>query len=446
MVPQTRPLRVLILEDRPTDAELLVLEVRHAGYNMDWQRVDNRVDYSAALKTAPEVILADYNLPQFTAMEALHILQEQNLDIPFIVVTGTVSEEAAVECMKQGAADYLLKDRLNRLGQAIERALDQKRLRDEKRATEEYYLSLVQNLSDIITVHTADNITTYESPSTSKILGYAPGFFIGKTPFDFIHPEDQARIKAVLESVLAQPGREARNEYRLKHANGEYVYIESVAINLLNNPSVNGLVITSRDITERKRAQAELQAAYEATIEGWSRALDLRDKETEGHTQRVTEITMRMARTMNIPEDELVHIRRGALLHDIGKMGVPDNILLKPGPLTEEEWVLMRRHPDYAYQMLYPIEYLRGALDIPYCHHERWDGSGYPRGLKSTDIPLSARVFAIIDVWDALCSDRPYRKAVPEPQVLQYIREHAGDHFDPSLVDAFMACLDQIVR
>jgi PAS domain S-box-containing protein/putative nucleotidyltransferase with HDIG domain len=446
MASQVRSLRVLILEDRPTDAELLVLEVRHAGFILDWQRVDTRPDYINAIQTMPEVILADYNLPQFTAMEALHILQEHKLDIPFIVVTGTISEEAAVECMKQGASDYLLKDRLNRLGQAIERALDQKRLRDEKRATEEYYLSLVQNLSDIITVHNADLSISYESPSTANILGNPPGYFVGKTFFDHIHPDDLAGVQKALADVLAKQDGEARLEARLRNAKGEYVDLEIAPNNLLDNASVKGVVLTSRDITERKRAQAELQAAYEATIEGWSRALDLRDKETEGHTQRVTEITLRMARALKMSDEDLVHVRRGALLHDIGKMGVPDNILLKPGPLTEEEWVLMRRHPDYAYQMLYPIEYLRPALDIPYCHHEKFEGSGYPRGLKGKDIPLPARIFAIIDVWDALCSDRPYRKALPEAQVLQYIRDHAGDHFDPDLVAAFMDCLDQIVH
>jgi putative nucleotidyltransferase with HDIG domain len=182
----------------------------------------------------------------------------------------------------------------------------------------------------------------------------------------------------------------------------------------------------------------ELAAAYDATIEGWSRALDLRDRETEGHTQRVTELTMRLARALGLPEDQLTHIRRGALLHDIGKMGIPDNILLKAGTLSETEWEIMRRHPAYAYEMLLPIAYLRPALDIPYCHHEKWDGTGYPRGLKGNQIPLAARLFAIADVWDALRSDRPYRLGWPIDKVRAHIASLAGTHFEPHLVELFL--------
>jgi HD-GYP domain-containing protein (c-di-GMP phosphodiesterase class II) len=191
------------------------------------------------------------------------------------------------------------------------------------------------------------------------------------------------------------------------------------------------------------RLYADLSRAYDSTIEGWSRALDLRDKETEGHTQRVTQMTLKLARAMGLSSDELVHIRRGVLLHDIGKMGVPDHILLKPGKLTDEEWQIMQRHPVYAYELLSPIAYLRPALDIPYCHHEKWDGSGYPRGLRGEQIPFAARLFAIVDVVDALRSDRPYRKGWPEKQVLAYIREQSGVHFDPQVVAAFLELDDE---
>ncbi len=187
-----------------------------------------------------------------------------------------------------------------------------------------------------------------------------------------------------------------------------------------------------------QRTHVDLILAYESTIEGWSRALDLRDKETEGHTLRVTEITMQLARRLGMTEAEIVHVRRGALLHDIGKMGIPDNILLKPGPLTAKEWEVMRRHPAYAHELLWPIAYLRPAIDIPYCHHEKWDGSGYPRNLKGDQIPLSARLFAVVDVWDALRSDRPYRLAWPEEEALDHIRNESMKHFDPQAVAAFI--------
>lgn len=195
-----------------------------------------------------------------------------------------------------------------------------------------------------------------------------------------------------------------------------------------------------RDVQVRN---AELVHAYDATIEGWSQALDLRDKETEGHTQRVTMAAVQLAETMGLSSEEVVHLRRGALLHDIGKMGIPDRILLKPGPLNEEEWEIMRRHPVYAYNLLSPIEYLRPALDIPYCHHEWWNGGGYPRGLKGRQIPLAARIFAVVDVWDALRSDRPYRPAWPPDRVRAHLLTLAGSHLDAEIVALFMEWLDR---
>jgi putative nucleotidyltransferase with HDIG domain len=193
--------------------------------------------------------------------------------------------------------------------------------------------------------------------------------------------------------------------------------------------------------SELQRSTTELIVAYDRTLEGWSNALDLRDKETEGHTLRVTELTLQVAQSLGVSEEQLVHIRRGALLHDIGKMGVPDSILLKPGALTEEEWVIMRKHPVYAYELLSPIKYLEPALDIPHYHHEKWDGSGYPRGLKEDQIPFAARIFAIIDVWDAVRSDRPYRPAWPEEKAIDYIRSQSGKHFDPKILDAFLTMI-----
>jgi PAS domain S-box-containing protein/putative nucleotidyltransferase with HDIG domain len=192
-----------------------------------------------------------------------------------------------------------------------------------------------------------------------------------------------------------------------------------------------------------QQSNQELSLAYDTTLEGWGKALELRDKETQGHTKRVTDLTLELARQMNLPEAELLQIRRGALLHDIGKMGVPDNILRKTGSLTEEETFEMRKHPQYAYDMLYPIVYLRPALDIAYCHHEWWDGNGYPRKLKGEEIPLSARIFAITDVWDALGSDRPYRKAWEEDKIVEYIRGLSGKQFDPQIVEEFFRMIDK---
>jgi PAS domain S-box-containing protein/putative nucleotidyltransferase with HDIG domain len=186
-----------------------------------------------------------------------------------------------------------------------------------------------------------------------------------------------------------------------------------------------------------QRSNTDLSLAYDSTLEGWASALELRDKETEGHTRRVAELTIELAIAMSVKSDDLLTIRWGALLHDIGKMGIPDEILLKPGALTADEWEIMRKHPVYAYELLSKIDYLRHALDIPYCHHEKWDGSGYPRKLKGEEIPLSARIFSIIDVWDALTSDRPYRNAWSKEKAMDYITEQSGTHFDPRVVEHF---------
>jgi len=186
-----------------------------------------------------------------------------------------------------------------------------------------------------------------------------------------------------------------------------------------------------------REANTQLLDAYEATIEGWSHALDLRDRETEGHSRRVTQLTVRLAQALGISDNDIMHIRRGALLHDMGKIGIPDSILHKPDKLTDEEWKIMRTHPQLAYDMLFPIEYLRPALEIPLTHHEKWDGTGYPRGLTGEEIPIVARLFSVVDVWDALTSDRPYRPAWSQEDALTYIREQSGKHFDPRVVDLF---------
>ena len=199
-----------------------------------------------------------------------------------------------------------------------------------------------------------------------------------------------------------------------------------------------------KSFEDLQRSNFELALAYNRTIEGWSYALDLRDRETKDHTMRVTEMTMILAKRAGMTEDEILHVKHGSLLHDIGKMGIPDSILLKDGPLTNKEWALMHKHPVFAYEMLFPIEYLRPALDIPYCHHERWDGTGYPRGLKRDEIPLAARLFAVVDVWDALSSDRPYRKAWPMEKILDYINSQSGTHFDPQVVELFLLIITEI--
>lgn len=212
-------------------------------------------------------------------------------------------------------------------------------------------------------------------------------------------------------------------------------FADQAAVAINNADLIENLKKTNFQL---ESAYMELGIAYEATLHGWVSALDMRDKETEGHTQRVTLLTQRLARKMGVDRDTLEHIRRGALLHDIGKMAISDVILRKEGRLTPEERAIMQQHPVHAYKMLSPIEFLRPAIDIPHYHHEKWDGTGYPRGLKGEEIPFAARIFSVIDVWDALTSKRPYHEAKPHDEVRRHIQADSGKHFDPRVVEAFM--------
>jgi len=189
---------------------------------------------------------------------------------------------------------------------------------------------------------------------------------------------------------------------------------------------------------DMQRSQNELLVTYDATIQGWARALNLHNQRNEEHTHRVAELTERLARKMGVKDESIIHIRWGAMLHDIGKMGIPSHILNKEEALTDDEWSIICKHPQYAREMLYPIAHLRTALAIPYSHHEQWDGSGYPQGLKGDEIPLEARIFSVVDVYDAMTSERPNRSAWEKQKVLEYIQSQSGTHFDPRVVRAFI--------
>jgi len=317
--------------------------------------------------------------------------------------------------------------------------------------SEERYRSLVEYCPEAIFVY-SDYQFTYANPSGAALLGAVTSEdIIGRNILDFVHQDDLLAVRERIQNCKGSGGNEpyqnavnTLRERKYVRLDGQIINVE-VMVTPIHYQARKSALVWIRDITERKKAEvhihtlnSELTHAYNATIEGWSRALDLRDHETEGHSRRVTELTLELARAVGMSPEDIVLIRWGAELHDIGKMGVPDGILLKPEPLSDEEWALMRRHPELARDMLMPIAFLSRALDIPYCHHEKWDGSGYPNGLRGEEIPLAARLFAIVDVWDALCSDRPYRKAWEREQVLDHIKSLSGTHFDPDLVSVFL--------
>ena len=447
-------IHILLVEDEDPHAELIQRAFEDQGSEFQIHRVRSLTEAREHMRVSePKLIIADWRLPDGESMELLPNHRDP-LTTPIILMTSYGNERIAVEALKSGALDYVVKSPESMLDMPhlARKALDQWKSRADRihmqealTESEAHFRLLAENASDMITRINTSGQMFYVSPACKNILGYQPEEILGVKVFDLVYPEDQSQIR---ELFSQKPGDIPYTiTHRAKRKNGDFVWLETSA-RAITDHTTNEVVeiqAASRDITERKHAEEALQQAhnqlrdaYERTIEGWVRALDLRDRETEGHTQRVTEITIRVSQQIGFSEEELSHIKRGALLHDMGKIAIPDEILQKPGPLNETEWERMRQHPIYAYEMLSPIAYLNPALDIPFYHHERWNGSGYPHGLKGENIPLSARLFAIVDVWDALRSDRPYRKAIPREQVIDYLSENANVLFDPKLVEVFL--------
>ena len=450
-------IHILLIEDDPAHAELIQRAFEDRGDESKLVIAHTLMDAREQLKKlTPTLIIADWRLPDGDSSELLHENETQP-NTPVIIMTSYGSERNAVNVIKSGALDYIVKssESMTDMPHIAEKAIEQWRIKKEKEQmqiqlseSEAQFRLLAENSSDMISKHDTQGTFLYVSPACRTILGYEPEELTGTSVTPLVHPEDAKQ----LIDLLATPEWNdvtVTVDYRARHKNGEYIWIETTARLFFDELSgQQEFQASSRNINERKeaeeklqRAHTDLQEAYDKTIEGWVLALDLRDRETEGHTQRVTNMTEKLARILGYTDEEITHIRRGALLHDMGKMGIPDEILQKPGPLTDDEWVTMRKHPEMAYQMLSQIKYLKEALTIPYYHHERWDGSGYPHKLKGEDIPLQARMFAVVDVWDALSSDRPYRKKIPHKEVVDYLKKESGRLFDPQVIENFIPLL-----
>lgn len=401
-------------------AGLAVLVFTSIFWNMSLQSQVNiktsELNYELNIRTITESRL-NQQLENLSALRAVNVAINASVDLP---LTLNILLEQVSSKLKVDACDVLLLNPHTRtLDYAADRGFHTPVIRGTSLNMGSSFAWQAVQSRGVIRI---DDLLSETSPRFGAALHESEGFvsYIGAPLIS------KGMIKGVLEIFLRNPKRIDRDWMDFLEA-----LVGQAAIALDNGSMFQDL----------QKANLDLTLAYDATIEGWARALELKDGATKGNSQRVTQMTLKLASIMGIQDSDLEHIRRGSLLHDIGKMGIPDSILRKAGPLDPQEWEIMRKHPIFALEMLKHITYLQPALDIPYCHHERWDGAGYPRGLSTKSIPFPARIFSVIDVWDALSSDRPYRRPWKEVDVHNYIKENAGIQFDPQVVQQFFTLL-----
>jgi len=375
-----------------------------------------------------EVSAASQGRTLFFDINISHILNRRGELIGRIIVARDITELKTLEINYRALSEELEK-------RVHERT-------EELRNSAERYRAVVENQKEFIVRWKPDGTRTFANEAYCRYwnLTYEQALAIN---FLFhIVEEDRPNIEEKIARLHSGVVNSETETHRVIKPDGEIAWQEWTDQAIRDEwGKLIEIQSVGRDITERKRAEESLGEAYETTLEGWAKALELRDKETEGHSRRVTQTTVIVARAMGFTEEELTHIRRGSILHDIGKMGVPDDILRKNGALTEEERVIVEKHPDTAFELLRGIHFLERALEIPHHHHEKWDGSGYPRGLRGNEIPLPARIFAVVDVWDALTTNRPYREAWSRERAMQYLADESGTHFDPKVVEIFLGLL-----
>lgn len=466
---------IMIAEDSRSLAAAMRVEFEEAGYRVLGVHATGEALLKAMARlnesdSLPEVVFMDIELAgELDGIETSRRLLRQ-WDVAVIYLTGADFETRFEKAMRTDPAAYLIKPFDFRQAMAmIEISLRQLSLMRQLKARQAEleaanlekdtrYRVIFESSPDAVLLLDDGQIIdcnqaaldTFGSPSKSDLYLSHSALF----PPSQLDGADSGELVSNMTDEARKTGI-ARYEFVYRRLEGSSFFADVV----MTSFSLQGhavLQINIRDVTERKMAQRELlrlhadlhsshrelEHAYDVTIEGWAKALELRDEETEGHSRRVVEMTLKLAAAMGMDDEELEQVQRGAVLHDVGKMGVPDNILLKPGPLDDNEWDTMRQHPQMAHDWLADIDYLAPALAIPYCHHERWDGSGYPQGLSGHDIPLPARIFAVVDVFDALCSNRPYRQAWSRQEAIDHIRDQAGKQFDPAVVRHFLDIMD----
>ena len=438
---------VLIVDDRAEARKALKSVLAQDGY--DLMEASNGVEgLSLAKQTRPDVVLLDVMMPEMDGNEVCRAIREDGdlAAVPVVMITGLDDKESKLQATWSGADDFITKpfdrEEVRARVRMITR-LNRYRLLVEERERVDRLITLSPD--GIVLLEETGDIR-FANPRTYVMLGLdsSDESLIGTPIWNWTDPTLKERFASDLQELLLGGKDRLWIETRLRTEKGGSLPVEITAGRFPLDDG-HGVQFVLHDVTERyeqldviRGLNSDLLIAYDATLEGWVAALDIRHEETKGHTRRVTAMMVHFAAAYGFDTEDLDHVRRGALLHDIGKIAIPDRILLKSSSLSEDEWVVMRQHPTNAYDWLSPIDFLKRAIDIPHYHHEKWDGSGYPSGLVGDQIPLTARMFSLVDVWDALISHRAYRKALPEEEVFEYITSQAGKHFDPDLVHPFV--------
>jgi len=444
-ISKPQSLRVLIVEDSEDDVLLIIRELKKGGYDTVYERVETATAMKKALKEKQwDIILCDYKLPKFNATSAIAVLKETNIDIPLLIVSGTIGEETAVECMRLGAQDYIMKDNLSRLCPVIARELEEAEVRNKQkqaeeslRVSEEKYRTILENIEDGYYEVDLNGNFTFFNASMCRILGYPQEEMMGMNNRQFTDKENAKKLFKTFNEVYktGEPAKEF--DWQIIRKDGTERYIE-VSVSLQKNSSGKpiGFRGISRDITERKQSFERMKKALRATVQAISLTVEMKDPYTSGHPQRVSDLARAIATEMGLSADRQDFIRTASTIHDIGKIAIPTEILSNPTKLTALEFNLIKTHPQSGYDILKDIDFPWPVADIVLQHHERMDGSGYPQGLKEDDILLEARILAIADVVEAIAFHRPYRPAMGINLALEEISRNKGILYDAEAVDA----------
>lgn len=456
--PSSPVVSILFVEDLVSDAELAKLEITRGLADWDlslrFLTTDNWEGFLDAISTfKPTLIVSDFMMPGFSGMEVIELTLQHAPNIPVIILTGSINEETAVECMKAGATDYVIKEHISRLPFAVKDAIKRKK-EEELRTSAERALEESERKFRLIAEKASDLIYrielypeqkfSYVSPSSTKLTGYTPEdhYANPNLGFELVHPDDREKLRDLLEHVDRSPV-----VLRWIKKNGEVVWAEQLNVPVYDNDgrliAIEGI---ARDVTERQKANEALKRAFNSVVSVLSDMLNLKDPYTQFHEKNVAKLALEIAERMGLDEFTIESIRVASMVHDIGKINIPTEILSKPGKLSDIEFEMIKKHPETAYEILRKVDLPWPVADIVYQHHERLDGSGYPRHLKSDEILLEAKIIIVADVVEAMSSHRPYRAALGFEAAIEEIKKNAGVLYDAEIVQICTSILEEGFR